>query len=56
MQQLKFVVIGDGLVGKDFLCTVYQDFKLPEKFLPAVFNIYEVTKEINNSKTQMEIW
>lgn len=56
MRKLKIVVVGDGLVGKDFLCLAYQDSKLPNTLRPTAFSIYEFTKEINKVKTLLELW
>ena len=47
-ENLKVVVVGDGMVGKTCLCLTYRDGKFPFQYSPTIFEGYLVRLRLSD--------
>lgn len=56
MESIKLVVVGDGAVGKTCMLISYTSDRFPEKYVPTVFETYQTTVSVGDSKTLLGLW
>lgn len=53
---MKFVIIGDGAVGKTSLLYTYSNKGFPKKYTPTVMDQYKVFLPFNDDTIELEVW
>jgi len=52
----KFVVVGDGAVGKTCLCVVYAKGEFPVDYVPTVFENHSVKHNYRGQELSISLW
>ncbi|KAA6389171.1 MAG: putative Rac GTPase [Streblomastix strix] len=55
-QDLKFVIVGDGAVGKTCLLYVYSNDAFPEDYVPTVYDDYTANEMYNQKSISLALW
>ncbi|KAA6387010.1 MAG: hypothetical protein EZS28_017460 [Streblomastix strix] len=55
-QDLKFVVVGDGAVGKTSLLYVYSNDAFPEDYVPTVYDDYTANEMYHEKSVSLALW
>ncbi|KAJ5070273.1 hypothetical protein M0811_11121 [Anaeramoeba ignava] len=56
MNSIKFVIVGDGGVGKTSLITTYTTGAFPGEYMPTVYENYSVNKEVDGETFSLGFW
>eukprot|EP00092_Neocalanus_flemingeri_P035271 GFUD01038376.1.p1 GENE.GFUD01038376.1~~GFUD01038376.1.p1 ORF type:complete len:179 (+),score=34.64 GFUD01038376.1:97-633(+) len=52
----KFVIIGDGSVGKTCVCTVYSKKEFPKDYIPTVFENHSSKHIFDGEEISVSLW
>lgn len=54
--KLKFVIVGDGAVGKTCLLYVYSKGEFPKEYTPTIVDNFSVTLNIDGKEAVVSLW
>ena len=55
-KSVKVVLVGDGAVGKTCLLLSYAQDKLPDEYVPTVFDSYSVTVPMGEDNIELNMF
>ena len=56
MVAMKLVVVGDEECGKTCLQLFYATGKLPEEYIPTIFDNYSINIRVDNNNVNIGLW